>query len=125
MRWSDFRKKYNEASDIDKIMMIENDEMSNTSILRYFLSPENYDALTKEDLLDTLAVLTAIMCDERTDILNLEDTIAAKFGEDTCNEICAASLPDEPHAKMESILKIEDAASKAKAALTYLDQLNG
>ena len=88
MKWNDFNNKYKNASNEEKIRMLESGEISDTNILRYFLSPENYESITKEELWDALAVFTAKYCDEFEDMMNLEKAIAKRVGEDICNEIC-------------------------------------
>lgn len=123
MKWNDFNNKYKNASNEEKIRMLESGEISDTNILRYFLSPENYENITKEELWDALAVFTAKYCDEFEDMMNLEKAIAKRVGEDICTEICQASVPEFPCARQEQILGIEDTTRKAKMALELLDEI--
>jgi len=123
MKWNDFNNKYKNASNEEKIRMLESGEISDTNILRYFLSPENYESITKEELWDALAVFTAKYCDEFEDTINLERAIAKRVGEDICNEICQASVPEFPCGRQEQILEIEDTTRKAKMALELLDEI--
>ncbi len=123
MKWSDFRRKYDEASDSEKMAMLESGEGSDINVLKYFVDPTNYENLTKEEIWDALSVLTALFCDKHGDLLNLENTIEKKLGEEKCYEICAASVPDVPCERAENILKVEDSTEKAKIALEYLKEL--
>ena len=93
--------------------------------LAYFLDPENQDEISKEDLQDALALLTARYCDDFYSLRFLESFVEEELGSDRLDEVLESNIDSD--AVTDRTMVVEELYSvkeRLEAALKFVNDIS-
>ena len=92
--------------------------------LAYFLDPANQNDISKSDLQDVLAILTAKYCDEFYNLRFLECFVDEQLGSDRLEEAIEAGIEaDSVDDRSEYVRRFDSVEARMAAALGFVNKI--